>query len=111
MPTIHFVSLTPSGDRTVQDVTARAGRTLMEAAVDADVRGIAADCGGLATCATCHVIVAQPWAAQLPPPNGDEQGMLDFTASPRQAGSRLSCQITLSDDLDGMTVELPPKQY
>jgi len=111
MPTIHFVSLTPSGDRTVQDVTARAGRTLMEAAVDADVRGIAADCGGLATCATCHVIVAQPWAAQLPPPNGDEQGMLDFTAWPRQAGSRLSCQITLTDDLDGMTIEIPPKQY
>jgi 2Fe-2S ferredoxin len=111
MPTIHFVSLTPSGERTVQDVTARAGRTLMEAAVDADVRGIAADCGGLATCATCHVIVAEPWATQLPPASGDEQGMLDFTASPRQAGSRLSCQITLSDDLDGMTVELPPRQY
>lgn len=111
MPTIHFVSLTPTGERTVQDVTARAGCTLMEAAVDASVRGIAADCGGLATCATCHVIVAEPWAAQLPPPNGDEQGMLDFTASPRQAGSRLSCQIALTDDLDGMTVELPPKQY
>ena len=111
MPTIHFVSLTPSGDRTVQDVTARAGRTLMEAAVDAGVRGIAADCGGLATCATCHVIVAEPWAAQLPPPNGDEQGMLDFTASPRQAGSRLSCQIALTEALEGLSVELPAKQY
>ena len=111
MPTIHFVSLTPSGDRTVQDVTARAGRTLMEAAVDADVRGIAADCVGLATCSTCHVIVAQPWAAQLPPAGGDEQGMLDFIAWPRQAGSRLSCQITLIDHFDWLTVELPPKQY
>jgi 2Fe-2S ferredoxin len=111
MPTIHFVSLTPNGERTVQDVTARAGSTLMEAAVAAGVRGIAADCGGLATCATCHVIVAEPWAAKLPPAGGDEQGMLDFTAWPRQAGSRLSCQITLSDDLDGITVDLPPKQY
>jgi 2Fe-2S ferredoxin len=111
MPTIHFVSLTPSGERTVQDVTARAGCTLMEAAVDAGVRGIAADCGGLATCATCHVIVAEPWAAQLPPPNGDEQGMLDFTASPRQAGSRLSCQIALTEALEGLSVELPAKQY
>jgi 2Fe-2S ferredoxin len=111
MPTIHFVSLTPSGERTVQDVTARAGCTLMEAAVDAGVRGIAADCGGLATCATCHVIVAEPWAAQLPPPNGDELGMLDFTASPRQAGSRLSCQIALTEALEGLSVELPAKQY
>ena len=111
MPTIHFVSLTPTGERTVQDVTARAGCTLMEAAVDAGVRGIAADCGGLATCATCHVIVAEPWAAQLPPPNGDEQGMLDFTASPRQAGSRLSCQIALTEALEGLSVELPAKQY
>jgi 2Fe-2S ferredoxin len=111
MPTIHFVSLTPTGERTVQDVTARAGCTLMEAAVDAGVRGIAADCGGLATCATCHVIVAEPWAAQLPPPNGDEQGMLDFTASPRQAGSRLSCQIALTEALEGLSVELPARQY
>jgi 2Fe-2S ferredoxin len=55
--------------------------------------------------------VTEPWAAKLPPAGGDEQGMLDFTAWPRQAGSRLSCQITLSDDLDGMTVDLPPKQY
>ncbi len=111
MPTIHFVSLAPNGERTIQDVTARTGCTLMEAAVDAGVRGIAADCGGLATCATCHVIVAEPWAAQLPPAGVDEHGMLDFTASARQAGSRLSCQITLTDDLDGMTVDLPPKQY
>ena len=111
MPTIHFVSLTPSGERSLQDVTARAGRTLMEAAVDAGVRGIAADCGGLATCATCHVIVTEPWAAQLPPAGGDEQGMLDFTASPRQAGSRLSCQIVLDETMDGLTVNLPKSQY
>ncbi len=111
MPTIHFVSLTPSGDRTVQDVTARAGRTLMEAAVDANVKGIAADCGGLLTCATCHVILPEPWATRVPAATADEDGMLDFTATPRQAGSRLSCQITLTEDLDGLQVELPPKQY
>lgn len=111
MPTIHFVSLTPSGERRTQDVNARTGRTLMEAAVGAGVQGIAADCGGMLTCATCHVIIAPPWATQLPPVSNDEAGMLDFTAFPRQAGSRLSCQITLTDDLDGMGVELPPSQY
>lgn len=111
MPTIHFVCLTPDGERRTQVVNTRAGRTLMEAAVDAGVQGIAADCGGLLTCATCHVIISQPWDTQLPAVSDDEAGMLDFTASPRQAGSRLSCQITLTDDLEGMSVELPPSQY
>ena len=111
MPTIHLISLTPAGERHVQDVQARPGRSLMEAAVDAGVKGIAADCGGLLTCATCHVIVPEPWAAKLPPASSDEEGMLEFTATPREPGSRLSCQITLTEDLEGLTVELPARQY
>ncbi len=111
MPTLHFISIAPDGTRNIQDVTARAGRTLMEAAVDAGVKGIAADCGGLLTCATCHVVLPGPWAARVPAATADEEGMLDFTATPRQPGSRLSCQITLTEDLDGLQVELPPKQY
>jgi 2Fe-2S ferredoxin len=111
MPTIHWVSKTDSGEHATQPVTGHAGRSLMEAAVDAGIRGIAADCGGMLTCATCHVIVQEPWIGRLPPASPDEISMLDFTASPRQAGSRLSCQITLSEDMDGITVELPPTQY
>ena len=111
MLTIHWVSNTTSGECATQTLTGHAGRSMMEAAVDAGLRGIAADCGGMLTCATCHVIVREPWIGRLPPASPDEIGMLGFTASPRQAGSRLSCQITLAEDLDGITVELPPTQY
>ena len=83
----------------------------MEAATSADVDGIAADCGGLLTCATCHVYVDATFAALLPPPDADELAMLAFTAVPRQANSRLSCQITLAEALDGITVTLPATQY
>jgi ferredoxin, 2Fe-2S len=83
----------------------------MEAAVAANVPGIEADCGGLMTCATCHVLVREPFAARLPPPEPDELAMLEFTASPRQSNSRLSCQIELTEALDGLTVDLPPSQH
>lgn len=111
MPTIHWVSHTASGEHATESVTGRASRSLMETAVDAGIRGIAADCGGMLTCATCHVIVHEPWIGRLPPATPDEISMLEFTASPRQAGSRLSCQIILAEDLDGLTVQLPPTQY
>ena len=77
----------------------------------ANIAGIEAGCGGLLTCATCHVMVREPHAALLPPPGSEELGMLDFTASPRQANSRLSCQIQLTDALDGLTVDLPASQH
>lgn len=83
----------------------------MEAAVAANVPGIEADCGGLMTCATCHVMVREPFAARLPPPEPDELAMLEFTAVPRQPNSRLSCQIELTEALDGLTVDLPPSQH
>jgi ferredoxin, 2Fe-2S len=83
----------------------------MEAAVEANVPGIAADCGGLLTCATCHVYVREDWLDRLPPISDDEASMLAFTASPRQPRSRLSCQLVLSESLDGLVVELPPTQY
>ena len=87
------------------------GQSLMTAAVAGDVDGIAADCGGLLTCATCHVFVAEPFASSLAPPEAEELAMLAFTATPRQPNSRLSCQITLTPALDGLTVELPTTQY
>ena len=104
---IHLVA--PDGAETTLE--ASPGESLMQAAIGANVRGIEADCGGLLTCATCHVYVREPFAAQLPPPQDDELGMLEFTAAPRQANSRLSCQIELVPALDGLTVDLPPTQH
>jgi len=83
----------------------------MEAAVAADIAGITADCGGLLTCATCHVLVREPFASLLPPANDEEQAMLAFTAISATPTSRLSCQIRLTAALDGLTVELPASQY
>jgi ferredoxin, 2Fe-2S len=94
-----------------QHAKAASGQSLMKAAVGAGVAGVAADCGGTLSCATCHVLLAPDWLARLPPPSSDEQAMLELTASPRQPGSRLSCQIVLDESLDGMPVQLPPNQY
>jgi 2Fe-2S ferredoxin len=107
MITIHFVAA--SGSATT--LQARPGDSLMQAAVSNNLPGIEADCGGLATCATCHVYVREPFASRLPPPQDDELAMLDFTAAPRQPNSRLSCQVELDADLDGLTVDLPPNQH
>jgi 2Fe-2S ferredoxin len=92
-------------------VEGKPGQSLMQAAVKANVAGIEADCGGLLTCATCHVYVREPFAGRLPPPSEDERGMLEFTASERRANSRLSCQIELTQALDGLAVDLPPTQH
>jgi 2Fe-2S ferredoxin len=89
----------------------RPGDSLMQAAVAANVRGIEADCGGLVTCATCHVYVREPFAALLPTMQDDEHAMLEFTAAPRRANSRLSCQIELTPALEGLTVDLPERQH
>lgn len=83
----------------------------MKAAVDAGIQGIDADCGGTLTCATCHVMVDAPWADRLPAPVADEFDMLDFAASPPEPGSRLSCQIVITPELDGLQVRLPASQY
>lgn len=105
--TCHLVH----ADGTTTTVTAQPGESLMQAAVAANATGIEADCGGLLTCATCHVYVREPFASQLPPAEADERAMLDFTASPCQPNSRLSCQIALSGALDGLTVDLPASQH
>jgi ferredoxin, 2Fe-2S len=106
---ITLVFIDAQGAR--QNVQGQLGQSLMKAAVAAGVEGIAADCGGTLSCATCHVLLAPQWLAVLPAPGADEQAMLELTASPRAAGSRLSCQIVLTQTLSGMTVHLPPTQY
>ena len=92
-------------------VRGQIGKSLMEAALAGGIAGIAADCGGLLTCATCHVFVREPFAGQLPAADGEELAMLAFTATPHSPSSRLSCQIRLNAALDGLTVELPASQY
>lgn len=100
-----------AADGSTRTLDAKTGRSLMKAAIDAGVDGIAADCGGCLTCATCHVIVAPEWASKLPPASADERSMLEMTASPAEPTSRLSCQIELTAALDGLAVRLPATQY
>lgn len=90
-------------------IEARAGLSLMRAAIDNGVPGIEAICGGGCACATCHVYVDPDWVARLKPPASDEVSLLEFTIEPR-AESRLSCQIELTEALDGLVVRLPETQ-
>lgn len=109
MITIHL--FTGPADTEGVAVQATVGQTLMAAAVDANVDGIAADCGGTLTCATCHVMVREPWLSRLEAMPSDEDSMLDYAACAREANSRLSCQVKLTAALDGMQVDLPASQY
>jgi len=87
------------------------GQSLMQAAVDANLDGIVGECGGSAMCATCHVyVVSVPEGASLPEASGLESDMLESAASERTGASRLSCQIVMSPELDGLTVRMPPRQ-
>jgi 2Fe-2S ferredoxin len=90
-------------------VIARTGLTLMEAAVREAVDGIDAECGGACACATCHVYVADEWIEAVGPANPIEDEMLEGVPE-RRRGSRLSCQIKLHEQLDGLTVEIPETQ-
>jgi 2Fe-2S ferredoxin len=90
-------------------VEAEPGSTLMETAVDNDIAGIVAECGGGCSCATCHVYVETEWTARLPAPQPHEDGMLDCVLD-RQPNSRLSCQIEITPDLDGLVVKVPEDQ-
>ena len=90
-------------------VEAQAGSTLMETALRNGVPGIVAECGGACACATCHVYVAPEWAEIVGKPSAMEEDMLDFAADVRP-NSRLSCQIKITDALDGLVVATPAKQ-
>jgi 2Fe-2S ferredoxin len=107
MITIHLVA----ADGAETTLQGREGDSVMQTAVAANVAGIEADCGGLMTCATCHVYVREPHASALPAPVDDEVAMLEFTAAERRPNSRLSCQLVLGEALEGMTVDLPATQH
>ena len=85
------------------------GLTVMEGAVQNDIPGIDADCGGGMACATCHVYVKEDWFNKLPKKEDGEDDMLDQAYEPSPS-SRLSCQIIVSDELNGLVVHLPEKQ-
>ena len=85
------------------------GLTIMEGAVQNNVPGIDADCGGSMACATCHVYVKEEWFNKLPKKEDGEEDMLDMAHEPNKF-SRLSCQLTVSDELEGIIVNLPEKQ-
>jgi 2Fe-2S ferredoxin len=83
--------------------------TVMEGAVQNNIPGIDADCGGACACATCHVYVDEKWFDKIEKKDDAEQDMLDMAFEPNKF-SRLSCQISVSDELDGLVVKMPSKQ-
>ena len=85
------------------------GLSVMEGAVQKNIPGIDADCGGSMACATCHVYVKEEWFNKLPKKEDGEEDMLDMAFEPKK-NSRLSCQLMVSDQLDGLVVNLPEKQ-
>jgi ferredoxin, 2Fe-2S len=106
MAKITFIQ--PDGTR--QEVVAEPGMTVMEAARKELVPGIEAECGGACSCATCHVYVDDAWREKVGPPSQMEEDMLDFAFDVR-ASSRLSCQIKVREELDGLVVSVPEKQF
>jgi 2Fe-2S ferredoxin len=106
MPTVTYIH--PDGTEEQADVDA--GTSVMMGAVTQDIDGIVAECGGSLMCATCHVYVDEAFADRLPERMPDEDEMLEAAASERTEHSRLSCQIVVTEELDGLVVRLPETQ-
>jgi 2Fe-2S ferredoxin len=98
-------------DGTEHMVDVRPGLTVMEGAVKNDIPGIAADCGGSCACGTCHVYVDEAWRETTGARSAMEEPMLEFVAAPVEANSRLSCQIKVTEALDGLIVRMPESQH
>lgn len=106
MPVVKFVN----HDGSAKEVEVSVGTTLMHAAMDNGISGIVADCGGACSCGTCHCYIGEEWLAKTGEPDDIEKDMIDFILDPKP-NSRLSCQVVMSDDLDGMVVTIPENQY
>ena len=106
MPQIIFIS----HDGREQEAEVTSGTSVMQAAVDNFVDGIVAECGGACSCATCHCYVDDAWLPKIPPADAIELQMIDCAIDP-QSNSRLSCQLVMSDELDGLLVRLPARQF
>jgi len=105
VPRVTYIGT--NGDRTTVEVPL--GDTVMDGALDNGIQGIIGQCGGGCTCSTCHCYVQAPWSQRLPAPHPDELDLLVY-ALDREPASRLSCQIKLTEALDGMVVRLPQRQ-
>jgi len=106
MPIVTYVS--PAG--TSREIAVPAGMSVMQAAINNRVDGILGECGGNCMCATCHVYVHTDFLNRIPPASKNEKAMLEIAAAERKPNSRLSCQIRVWDELDGLVVQLPAKQ-
>ena len=106
MPEVIYVE----HDGTSHHVDVALGENLMQAAVNSMIPGIEGDCGGLCACGTCHVYVPENWAAHCGTPDELEENILEFAYGVDDR-SRLSCQIEMSEALDGLELHLPPRQY
>ena len=105
MPKITYIEISGKS----QTIEIANGLSVMEGAVQNDIPGIDADCGGGMACATCHVYVKEEWLDKLPKKEDGEEDMLDMAYEPKK-NSRLSCQLIVSDELDGLIVSTPSKQ-
>ena len=105
MPKITYITF----DEKTHVIDVENGLSVMEGAVQNNIPGIDADCGGSCACATCHVYVDEKWFNKLPKKESAEEDMLDMAYEPNQF-SRLTCQISVTDDLDGLVVKMPSKQ-
>ncbi|TAM97230.1 MAG: (2Fe-2S)-binding protein [Rhizobiaceae bacterium] len=105
MTKLHIIAF----DGTAYDIDAENGSTVMENAIRNSVPGIEAECGGACACATCHVYVDDAWTGVVGEPESMEEDMLDFAFDVRP-NSRLSCQIKVRDELDGLIVRVPEHQ-
>ena len=107
MPRVTYIDT--AGKETTLDIAE--GTSVMQAATFNGIDGITAECGGSCMCATCHVYVRDDQLAKTPPMVDDEDAMLEGTASERRPNSRLSCQIRVTDELEGLIVRLPESQH
>lgn len=106
MPIVQFVT----HDGTSTEVEVDAGTNIMQAAVDNGIDAIIAECGGACSCATCHCYIADNWGSVIDKPGDTEKDLLECVIDP-QVNSRLSCQVVVTDQMDGIIVNIPESQY
>jgi len=106
MPIVTYILR--DGER--RDIDVPAGTSVMEAAIHNNLRGIDAECGGCLSCATCHVYIDASSTAELASPDESELELLDGVAAERRPESRLSCQLVMPAGMNGLVVQIPPKQ-
>jgi len=104
-----IVYIQPDGMETSTEV--RSGSSVMHGAIHSSVPGIEAECGGALNCATCHVYLEPDWVERVPPASEDEEMLLEGVAAERRPESRLSCQIKVNEELDGLRVHVPGSQF